>query len=248
MEKFLIIMGEMRFVGRAALRSKVDQDPVLGFEYDSLHYEPSKGIAFKIYWGEKENLLDEEIQFVEVYIDAFRFKVWQIGSDGLPAEEVYQDEAVEPYAYCLPPALPEHYWYSSKRGQWDIIYGVNEAGKYIGNVPFTQCAFIADCSPSFDYEMWDEHDQEWFDARDLNEIKLSQKNIMRQTAESAKNSGVVFNGEVYGSTIEDYDSYTDPKLKTAVVQYWDACEERYQTACAEIDAAASIEAVEAVLF
>jgi hypothetical protein len=248
MEHFLIIIGGMRLVGRGSLRGQIDLPPDLGFEYDGLHYEPEKGIVFKLLFDDQTGLLGDEIRAIEAYIDAFRFRVWLLGKDGLPYAQVYEDEATTPYAHCLPPNLPENYWYNPASAQWDIIYGVNDAGEYIGNVPFAQCACVANCRPSFDYERWDDLDQEWFDARDMSQMQWSAKETMRQTANSAKGCGIIFNGNFYGSTIEDYDSYTNAKLKEAVVKYWDACEDRYSTACIEIDTATSAEDIDKVLF
>lgn len=248
MEKLLIIMGGFRLVGRGPLRGQIDHEPDLDFHYDSLHYEPSKGVTFKLYRSEQTNLLDHEIRLIEAYIDDFRFRVWLLGEDGLPSAQVYLDESSGPHAHCLPPALPEHYWYNPDSGQWDIIYGVGADGKYIGNVPLTQCAFVASCRPTYDYERWDTLDMEWVDARSLVEMKDAAKATMRSTADSAKESGVIYGGNVYGSTIDDYDAYADQELKAIIAEYWVACENRYIAACADIDAAVSADAIGEVLF
>ena len=248
MEKLLIIMGGMRLAGRGSLRGQIDHDPDLGFHYDSLHYKPGDGIAFKLYRSEMTGLLDHEIRLIEAYISAFRFRVWLLGKDGLPYAQVYQDEALGPYAHCLPPALPEHYWYNPDSGQWDIIYGVDDEGRYIGNVPLAQCARVANCRPSFDYERWDTFDMEWFDGRSMPELKQAAKATVRSTADLTKASGVIYGGKVCGSTADDYNACTDPVLKAVIVEYWAACDDRFRAACAEIDAAETADDIEKVAF
>jgi hypothetical protein len=247
MEKFLIIMGGMRLVGKDNLRGQIEQDPVLGFSYDGLHYEPLKGVAFKILSDEKMGLLDDEVSAVEACIDAFRFRVWLLGLDGLPYAQAYQDEALGSYAHCLPPALPEHYWYNPASAQWDIIYGVDAEGRYIGNVPLIQCTLVANCRPSFDYERWDMDCQKWVDARSLPEMRDAAKARARLAADLAKEGGIVFEGDVIDSDTGIFFNYSASK-KLAVHAFWRACEERYAAACAEIDAADTAEAIDGVAF
>jgi hypothetical protein len=271
MEKILIIMGGMRLVGRDHLRGQIEENPVLGFDYDGLHYAPVKGVSFKMYRDELRDLGDDEVRLVEAYIDAFRFRVWLLGKDGLPYAKVFVDEALGPYAHCLPPELPENYWYNPKSAQWDVIYGVNQAGEYIGNVPLIQCAFVANCRPSFEYERWNDAEQVWIDARSLDEVKSDAKALMRVTANGARSSGVLFRGTVWASSSDDFealascgfdvaswpdadgdivslDGFTTSDLLSVMRAYFDECEARYVAACAAIDASLTPEAVFAVGF
>ena len=202
MDNFLICMFDLRLVGKNVLRAQLETNPNLGFNYDFLHYEPSKSFSFKISNNTQQELTSNETALIENFINNYRYKVWPINSDGTCGNEIYIDQTAGPYAHCAPPKLDGNYWYNPNENQWDYIYGVDQNGKYLGNVPYVQCHFFANKPPDFDYQVWDNSLQSWVDKRSLDEVKTYSLNIFRNIANNARTCGTLFNGEVWESTPE----------------------------------------------
>lgn len=267
MDDFLICMFDLRLVGKGLLRGQPSELPDLGFPYDHIHYEPGKETSFKILGDEQSSLTPEECGKVQAYIDAYRFKVWPINADGLCDGEAYIDEVSGQYAHCPPPNISGHHWYNPASMQWDFIHGVDASGEYIGNVPFIDCASIADRAPMFKYERWSIPLQSWIDARSLEQIKSDRKNDMMSVWRMAKSSGVLFHGHVWEVSDElimapdectewpdmfgekiSFSGFTMADLKASATAYLAECSARYADVVIKIDAAQTIDEVRGVDF
>lgn len=269
MEKFLICMFDVMLVGKDILRAKLDERPELGFKYEYLHFEPMKGIAFKIESEIQMPLNDEEQTMIYSFIDNYRFKVWEIDADGICTGEKFIDEVDGDYAHCPPPNLDGNYWYNPNKKQWDYIYGVDEDGKYIGNAPYKDCSYFADRPPNFSYEKWDDKSQNWADKRTVEELKSFYLQSVEEISNNAQKNGALFDGVVWKTSEEEIaklrsapddikfwkdfsneeirlDGFTKNDVLNSILNYNELIRNRKENAIQKINSAKTREEVEAV--
>ena len=213
-DKILICMFDMRLVGKDLLRAYLTENPVLGFDYDLLHYEPSKGTSFKIKNDEQFPLENSEIEKVEAYINSYPYRVWAINDEGICTGETIITQVVGKYAHCPPPNLEGHYWYNPEKKQWDYIYGVDENGNYIGNVPYKNCTYFAHRPAGLPYEKWDNNIRDWYDSRTLQDIKNNFLVNLEKLSSHAQKSGVLLKGHVWRTSNEEIQALKSSPIDT----------------------------------
>lgn len=265
----LIFIATTKMISYGKMIARLENQPKFSFAYDFLEFNTSTNIFVKTFMDRQTILSSSEIQEIQNFIQNYRYKVWRIGADGKCEGQFYIDECQgKLYAHCPPPNLPGNYYYNPENEQWDYIYGVDKSGKYIGNVPYTDCTYIASSQPNLSYETWDPIKKVWYDARTLDDIKLGYIDEINKTIQSLENWGTLYKGNVWSikpsdvtalmSAPEDgtitswkdnegnevhFTDYTISDVKKAVNDFFTELETKKSAAIAQVNACTTVEDV-----
>lgn len=158
-------------VMRDAERELIKVKPTLSFAFDSIYFEPTN--KFKVIGLQNVLLSKEEVAECNLYIANAVINMMTHAVDASGAYLGFVEATPDSIEVKFPPPNSDHYRYDFESGSWVYIIAVDLDGKYIGNVPVGGYDLEVPTAPSADYERWDESTKTWYDARTLDEHKLS---------------------------------------------------------------------------
>ena len=266
MEYIVIINQQLQFLGYNNLRAILEINPQFSFVYDTITLDTQKQKAEKTVEGYNSDLSKDEIEELTSFAKNYPYKVWELKNDGSCGEEGLIQEFGDNWAHCPPPKLPGNYYYNRETLNWDYIYGIDADGKYLGNVTFLEATSFATYPTSNDYDRWDAINKVWYDARTLEEFKVSKIESLDIVRNFAIDSGTLFNGIVWTSNEKavqdlneapettliwkDIDSddvelegYTVVDIKNAVSEYIVEVNQRYDLAVSKVNEATTKEEI-----
>ena len=266
MEYIVIINSQVQFLGYNGLRSILETNPQFSFQYETITFDNEKQKAEKNVDGFSIALSEDEVEELTSFVKNYPYKVWELKSDGSCGEEGLIQEFGDNWAHCPPPKLPGNYYYNRETLNWDYIYGVDADGKYLGNVTFLEATLFATYPTVNTYDRWDDINKVWYDARTLEEFKVSKVESLDVVRSFAINSGTLFNGIVWTSTekaVQDLNEapetttmwkdsdgddvelqgYTVVDIKNAVSEYIVEVNQRYNLAVSKVNDATTKEEV-----
>lgn len=211
---FLFIKPEQSIVGIDKLRQNLSIIPNLEFDYDIIMYDSTKTDCFKIYNNETIILTEDEIQKIQNFCNNYPYKIWLLNDDGICIGEGTYGNHYGNYAHCPPINIPgSHFWYNPDTKNWDYIYGVDTNKKYIGNVPFKECSYIANMPCHFgDFWVWDNDEKKWVDSRSLDELKQIMIEKIKENYSASISSGLLYDSTIWGISDKDIKHISDADI------------------------------------
>ena len=203
--RVLLYNSIIKLVGKAALKAELSSKPVLNFHYDELNYDEERDNSFKIVNGHQITLSTIEVDSISEFCDTYPYKIWKI-EDGECTDECTHGDWEGHFSHCPPPNMPGYFHYDNVKKNWEYIYGIDAEGKYLGNVPYNECTYFATSpAPPVSYYRWNNDTKQWFDARTLEELKVSALEYVENSKNLAKSYGVLYNSTIWSNKQEDID-------------------------------------------
>jgi hypothetical protein len=156
--------GQSGIVQNEVRRNTLDVKPfVSNLEFDTIYFEPIYGNKFKTLNGASTTLTEQEIDTITEFIGTYVFKSLAVGSNGLFLGQRDENDPEVAYTVAVAPPNNDNWYWNASQSTWQYVYGIDVDGNFLGNVPVTDCAFVAPTAPPFTYSKF--IGGEWVDGR-----------------------------------------------------------------------------------